>query len=66
MTHEQAQITGAGRQLTPLWSRTWVKIAAGFIVPIVIVIAWQIATVGGFVPPYRLPTPWSVVEAAQE
>lgn len=66
MTHDQLQATGAERQLTPLWSRTWVKIAGGFVVPIVIIAAWQIATVGGFVPPYRLPTPWSVVEAAQE
>src|SRR5699024_2325345 len=45
------------------WSRTPVKIASGFIVPLVILAAWQYVTAAGIVPPYRLPGPWAVVEA---
>lgn len=57
------RITGAAQQRTPLWSRTWVKVAGGFIVPLIILAAWQFVTATGLVPPYRLPGPWSVVEA---
>lgn len=56
--------TGATR--TPLWSRAWVRIAGGFVVPILIIAAWQFVTATGIVPPYRLPGPWSVVEAAKD
>lgn len=58
--------TGTSQQRTPLWSRTWVKLAAGFIVPVVILVAWHFATASGAVPPYRLPSPWSVVAAGGE
>lgn len=62
-THTHAT-TGAAR--TPLWSRACVRIAGGFIVPILIIAAWQFVTATGMVPPYRLPGPWSVVEAAKD
>ena len=58
--------TGAAQQRPPLWSRTWVKIAGGFVVPIIIIAVWQYVTASGLVPPYRLPGPWSVVEAGLE
>lgn len=48
----------------PIWSRTWARIAGGFVVPLVILAVWQFVTATGIVPPYRLPGPWSVVEAA--
>lgn len=51
---------------TPLWSRAWVRIAGGFVVPILVVAVWQFVTAAGMVPPYRLPSPWSVVEAGIE
>jgi sulfonate transport system permease protein len=51
---------------SPLWSRTWVRIAGGFVVPLVILAVWQFVTATGIVPPYRLPGPWSVVEAGIE
>lgn len=54
------------RQRVPLWSRTWMKVAGGFIVPIIIVAAWYSVTATGVVPPYRLPGPWEVVETGVE
>lgn len=66
MTETTSAITGAARQRTPLWSRTWVKVAGGFIVPVIILVAWQAATSTGLVPVYRLPAPWSVVQAGLE
>lgn len=50
----------------PLWSRTWVKILGGLLVPLAIVAAWQLTTASGLVPSYRLPGPWAVVEAGVE
>ena len=63
MTSSTITTTGAAQQRPPLWSRTGVKIAGGFIVPLVILAVWQYVTAAGIVPPYRLPGPWSVVEA---
>lgn len=56
----------SSRQRVPLWSRTWMKIAGGFIVPIIIVAAWYGVTATGVVPPYRLPGPWEVVGTGVE
>ena len=42
------------------------KGAGGFIVPLVILAAWHFVTATGRVPPYRLPSPWSVVETGAE
>ncbi len=66
MTSGTTTIAGAAQQRAPLWSRTWVRIAGGFIVPVVIVAVWQFVTASGLVPPYRLPGPWTVVEAGVE
>ena len=58
--------TRSPHQRVPLWSRTWMKIAGGLIVPLVILAAWHFVTATGMVPPYRLPSPWSVVETGIE
>lgn len=63
---ESASTRGATQQRVPLWSRTWVRIAGGFIVPLIILTAWWSVTASGLVPPYRLPSPLSVVEAGAE
>lgn len=72
-TPQEQQAQYAAPQLTqrtaprpPFWSRAWVRIAGGFVVPVVIVTAWQYVTATGIVPPYRLPGPWAVVEAGVE
>lgn len=66
MTTDTVETTGAAQQRAPLWSRTWVKITGGFVVPVIIIVAWHLVTTGGLIPPYRLPAPWSVVEAGIE
>ena len=48
----------------PLGSRAWVKVAGGFVVPLLVLGAWQYVTTTGIVPPYRLPPPASVIAAA--
>lgn len=57
---------GSAAPPTPLRDRAWVSIAGGFVVPVIIVLAWQFVTASGIVPPYRLPGPWAVVEAGTE
>ncbi|WP_105567619.1 ABC transporter permease [Microbacterium halophytorum] len=66
MTQVLTAQKGAAAQRAPFWSRTWVRIAGGFVVPVVIFAAWQFVTVTGLVPPYRLPSPGSVAAAAGE
>lgn len=66
MTQTVTPTTGATRLRAPLWSRTWVRIAGGFVVPLIVIAAWQFVTATGIVPPYRLPGPWAVVEAGVE
>jgi sulfonate transport system permease protein len=67
VTADTTTTTGASaQQRTPLWSRTWVKVAGGFVVPLVIFGAWQFVTTTGLVPAYQLPPPVSVVDAAVE
>ncbi|NHI17572.1 ABC transporter permease [Microbacterium excoecariae] len=63
MTPGTTTTRGAARQRTPLWSRTWVKIVGGLALPVLVLAAWQIATTTGAVPTYRLPEPWTVVQA---
>ncbi|UOQ55901.1 ABC transporter permease [Leucobacter allii] len=55
-----------GAPRPPFFARGWVRIAGGFVVPLVILAAWQYVTATGIMPPYRLPSPWSVVEAGIE
>lgn len=66
MTAGTTTTAGVLPQRAPLWSRTWVRIAGGFVIPVAILAAWQFVTATGIVPPYRLPGPWSVVEAGGE
>jgi len=49
-----------------IWSRPGVRIVGGLLLPVVILIVWQIATTTGLVPTYRLPTPASVFTAGVE
>ncbi|MGW9158418.1 MULTISPECIES: ABC transporter permease [unclassified Microbacterium] len=48
------------------WDRPGVRIIAGLLLPVIILVAWQIVTTSGMVPPYRLPTPASVFQAGVE
>ncbi|MEV8251576.1 ABC transporter permease [Microbacterium sp. NPDC076768] len=48
------------------WDRPAVRVVAGLVVPVLILLAWQLVTTTGIVPPYRLPTPASVVSAGIE
>lgn len=66
MSTNSVTTTGAAQQRTPLWSRTPVKIAGGFVLPVVIIAVWYLVTATGMVPAYRLPGPWSVVVAGLE
>ena len=49
-----------------IWDRPVVRVIGGFLLPIVILIAWQVVTTTGAVEPYRLPTPASVFTAGVE
>lgn len=49
-----------------IWDRTGVRVTAGLLLPVIILVAWQIVTTSGLVPPYRLPTPASVFTAGVE
>lgn len=48
------------------WDRPVVRIVAGLLLPAIILIVWQVVTTSGLVPPYRLPTPVSVLQAGVE
>lgn len=51
---------------TAFWDRTGVRLAAGAVLPLVILAAWQAVTVTELVPAYRLPGPLTVLQAAAE
>ncbi|MGO1508822.1 MAG: ABC transporter permease [Microbacteriaceae bacterium] len=59
------ELPGAANRSTGrgVWSRRGVRLIGGLLLPVVILVAWQIATTSGFVPTYRLPTPASVFTA---
>lgn len=48
------------------WDRPVARIVAGLLLPAIILIVWQVVTTNGLVPPYRLPTPVSVLQAGIE
>lgn len=48
----------------PLTQRRGVRLALGALLPLVILVAWQLVTSTGLVPAYRLPEPLSVLTAA--
>ncbi|SDR96521.1 ABC transporter permease [Microbacterium paraoxydans] len=52
---------GARRGLPPV-----VRVLGGFLLPAVILIAWQVVTTAGLIEPYRLPAPASVFQAGVE
>jgi len=42
------------------------RFAAGAVLPLLILLVWQLTTAAGLVPAYRLPGPWAVVQAGAE
>lgn len=49
-----------------IWDRPVVRILGGLLMPVAILLAWQVVTTSGLVEPYRLPTPASVFQAGVE
>ena len=56
----------SGRAGATLWSRSSVRIAGGFVVPLALLAGWQIASSTGLVPSYLLPPPATVLSAGIE
>lgn len=54
----------AAASRTPFTSRRWFVIAGGAILPLLILIAWQLTTSLGLVPPSQVPAPATVWTAA--
>ncbi|KQR38073.1 ABC transporter permease [Microbacterium sp. Leaf159] len=48
------------------WDRPVVRVIGGFLLPALIIIAWQVVTTTGLVAPYLLPSPASVFAAGVE
>lgn len=48
------------------WDRPVVRVIGGFLLPALIIIAWQVVTTTGLVAPYLLPSPESVLAAGVE
>jgi len=48
----------------PFWERRAVRVVGGLVLPLAILGVWQVVTTSGLVPPYRLPPPATVVQAA--
>lgn len=48
----------------PLASRRWVRITAGFVIPAILLVTWQVASTSGAFTSSQLPTPAMVWEAA--
>lgn len=59
------RLTDAAASAAPiLWDRRSTRIIGGLILPLVILALWQAVTVSGLIPPYRLPPPATVLDAA--
>lgn len=56
--------TGAPRR--SIWDRPWARVLGGLLVPIAVLLLWQLVTSTGAIPAYRLPPPASVVQAGIE
>ncbi|WOF21776.1 ABC transporter permease [Microbacterium betulae] len=70
-TRETLDVAKGARRRTDvptrsLWDRTAVRVAGGLVLPVVLLVAWQLVTTSGLVPPYRLPAPSAVVTAGIE
>lgn len=48
----------------PFAARRWVRVAGGFLIPVVLLVTWQIASTSGAFTSSQLPTPAMVWEAA--
>ncbi|MCL3860313.1 ABC transporter permease [Actinotalea sp. K2] len=65
--------TGTSDPLAPdvrrrgaLLDHGWVRGALGTVVPLLVLLVWHVTTTSGLIPPYRLPSPQSVVLAAAD
>jgi len=47
----------------PSTARRWVRALIGLVIPVLVLVVWQLVAASGAVPSYRLPTPASVVAA---
>lgn len=47
-----------------LWDRRATRVIGGLILPLLVLALWQAVTVSGLIPPYRLPPPATVLDAA--
>ena len=63
---ERAAVGAPAEGRPALWDRTGVRLAAGAVLPLLILAAWQLTTAAGLVPAYRLPGPLTVVQAGAE
>ncbi|MDN5687555.1 MAG: ABC transporter permease [Brachybacterium sp.] len=57
---------GAVGRRAAVWERPGARLAAGAVLPLLILIAWQVSTATGLVPAYRLPGPLAVVRAGAQ
>lgn len=63
---ERAAAGAPAEGRTAFWDRTGVRLAAGAVLPLLILAAWQLTTAAGLVPAYRLPGPLTVLQAGVE
>ena len=59
---EAAPKTAGGR--TPFLSRRWVRVVGGALIPVALLVIWQLASTSGAFTSSQLPTPAMVVDAA--
>lgn len=62
----KGELRSPNRSARRSWDRPVVRIVAGLLLPAIILMVWQVVTTNGLVPPYRLPTPVSVLQAGIE
>ncbi|WP_206516707.1 ABC transporter permease [Brachybacterium saurashtrense] len=65
-TARAADGTAPAAPARAVWDRTAVRVAAGALLPVLILAAWQVSTATGLVPAYRLPGPLAVLEAGRQ
>lgn len=61
-----APADAAARVRRTFWERPGARLAAGAVLPLLILASWQLSTSAGLVPAYRLPGPLSVIQAGIE
>ncbi|APX34785.1 nitrate ABC transporter permease [Brachybacterium sp. P6-10-X1] len=65
MAGSDAPAGPVGRRIG-FWDRPGTRLAAGAVLPLLILVAWQVSTASGLVPAYRLPGPLAVVRAGAQ